>query len=161
MLSMDVDLFKWCDNKEWSKVREYLSSDAETKEDKKFNVRHYTDFMYRHYGTCLHLACRSDDAPAPDDIIQALIDIGGKEFVMKVDVYDKTALHWVCYRNWSGASYNPSYNIIKMLIEVGGNDLVMAQSDYDGQTALTIATSHGASNIIKELLTPVQSSTVN
>ena len=69
MLSMDVDLFKWCDNKEWSKVREYLSSDAETKEDKKFNVRHYTDFMYRHYGTCLHLACR-DDAPAPDDIIQ-------------------------------------------------------------------------------------------
>lgn len=157
MLSMDVDLFKLCSNKEWSEVRKYLSSDDEAEEDKKFNVMHYTDFMYRHYGTCLHIACR-DDAPAPDDIIKALIDIGGKELVMKVDVYDKTALHWACYR--SGASYNPSYNIIKMLIEVGGNDLVMAQSDYDGETALTIATRWGASNIIKELLT-VQSTTVN
>ena len=47
-----------------------------------------------------------------------------------------------------------------MLIEVGGNDLVMAQSDYDGETALTIATRWGASNIIKELLT-VHQSTVN
>jgi ankyrin repeat protein len=47
---------------------------------------------------------------------------------MKVDIRNRTALHYACD---GGASYN----IIKMLIEVGGKDLVMAKDNY-GNTAL-------------------------
>eukprot|EP00979_Chaetoceros_neogracilis_P005944 scaffold1163_cov289-Chaetoceros_neogracile.AAC.3 len=65
---------------------------------------------------------------APDDIGKALIDIGGKEFVIKKANSDETALHWACCR---GASHN----ILKMLIDVGRKDLVMAK-DKDGDTAL-------------------------
>jgi hypothetical protein len=57
-----------------------------------------------------------------------MIDIGGKELVMKKAINDQTLLHVACY---SGASYN----IIKILIEVGGKDLVMAKSK-NGNIAL-------------------------
>jgi ankyrin repeat protein len=117
---MKADLFHLCDDKEWPKVRKYLSSDA-SEEEKKSNI------MYRgdHGRTCLHRACFFD---APDDIIKTMIDIGGKELVMKVNINNQTALHWAC---WNGTSYN----IIKMLIEVGGKDLVMAK-DEGGKTTL-------------------------
>jgi hypothetical protein len=110
----DCNVSLLCTHKKWSEVRKYLSSDA-AEEEKKSKI------MYRNrYGTCLHLTCYFG-VPAPDDIIKAMLDIGGKELVMKVDINDWTALHWACDR---GASYN----IIKMLIEVGGKDLVMAKS---------------------------------
>jgi ankyrin repeat protein len=115
------EIFNLCYHKEWSEVRKYLSYDA-AEEEKKSNI------MYRNddYGwTCLHRAC---DRGAPDDIIKAMLDIGGKELVMKIDNNDRTALHSACF---GGASYN----IIKMLIEVGGKDLVMAK-DTVGSTAL-------------------------
>jgi hypothetical protein len=117
---MIADLFQLCTKKKWSEVRKYLSSDA-AEEKKKSNI------IYRNqYGTtCLHRACWRD---SPDDIIEAMLNIGGKESIMKkANDYD-TALHRACY---SGASYN----IIKMLIEVGGKNLVMAK-DKDGDTAL-------------------------
>jgi hypothetical protein len=117
----DFNLFHLCAAKEWSEVRKYLSSDA-AEEEKKSNIMYCGD-----YRTCLHLACYHD---TPDDIVKAILDIGGKELVMKVDVDDWTALHYACY---SGASYN----IIKMLIEVGGKDLVMAkEKNGSNQTAL-------------------------
>jgi hypothetical protein len=100
-------------------VRKYLSSDA-AEEDKKRNIM-CRDLIV----TCLHLAWYRDP---PDNIIKAMIDIGGKELVIKIDINDRTALHWACY---NGASYN----IIRMLIEVGGKDLVMAKND-NGNTAL-------------------------
>jgi hypothetical protein len=100
-------------------MRNYLSSDA-AEEEKKSNIM-YHGF----YGTCLHAAVYRD---APADIIKAMIDIGGKRLVMKIDVVDGTVLHTACM---NGASYN----IIKMLIDVGGKDLVMAE-DKDGDTAL-------------------------
>eukprot|EP00979_Chaetoceros_neogracilis_P008318 scaffold1853_cov287-Chaetoceros_neogracile.AAC.20 len=116
---MKVDLLQLCSDKEWYKVRKCLSSDAAEK-DKKSNIMNYDDD-----GTCLHRAiCYG----APADIIKAMVDIGGKELIMKLDNDDWTALHWACV---SGASYN----IIKMLIEVGGRDLVMAM-DWNGDTAL-------------------------
>jgi hypothetical protein len=105
---------------EWPEVRKYLSSDA-AKQEKKSNI------MYSNRGrqTCLHLACYRGP---PDDIVKAMIDIGGKELVMKIDDDDSTVLNDACM---SGASYN----IIKMLINVGGKDLVMAKSK-DGDNAL-------------------------
>jgi hypothetical protein len=117
---MKADLFQLCNDKEWPEVRKYLSSDA-AEEEKKSNIMYNDDD-----GTCLHLACCHG---APDDIIEAMIDIGGKDLVMKVDVVDGTVLHWACV---SGASYN----IIKMLIEVGGKDLVMAKDENGDDTAL-------------------------
>eukprot|EP00979_Chaetoceros_neogracilis_P006882 scaffold1401_cov209-Chaetoceros_neogracile.AAC.3 len=116
----DYNLFRLCKHEEWPEVRNYLSSDA-AEEEKKSNI------MYRNgYGwTCLQRACYHS---APDDIIKAMIIIGGKELVVMIDVNDCTVLHVAC---GNGASYN----IIKMLIEVGGKDLVMAK-DKGGNTAL-------------------------
>jgi ankyrin repeat protein len=101
-------------------VRKYLSSDA-AEEEKKSNIMYCDHYL----GTSLHLACCDDP---PDDIIKAILDIGGKELIMKVDVDDWTALHSAC-------RYGASYNIIKMLFDVGGKDLVMAK-DKGGETAL-------------------------
>jgi ankyrin repeat protein len=119
--AMIADLFQVCLDEIWPEVTDYLSSDA-AEEEKKSNV------MYRNsYGrTCLHLACYLG---APDDIIEAMIDIGGKELVMMIDKEDWTALHTAC-------NNDASYYIIKMLINVGGKDLVMAKDENDGDTAL-------------------------
>jgi hypothetical protein len=116
----DCSLFQLSLNSEWPEVRKYLSSDA-VEEEKKSNI------MSRHdYGiTCLYAACLHG---APDDIIKAMVDIGGKELVMVINGFDVTVLHSACY-------YGASYNIIKMLIEVGGKDLVMAK-DKKGNNAL-------------------------
>eukprot|EP00979_Chaetoceros_neogracilis_P010178 scaffold2395_cov283-Chaetoceros_neogracile.AAC.15 len=116
----NFDLLQLCRaNKEWPEVRKYLSSDAA--EEKKKSV-----IMYRgDYGTCLHLACNHGE---PDDIIQTMLAIGGKELVMMIDNDERTALHDACI-------VGLSYIIMKMLINVGGKDLVMAKSK-DGDNAL-------------------------
>jgi ankyrin repeat protein len=117
----DCSLFQSCFDKDWPEVRKYLSSDA-AEEEKKSHI------MYRNrYGwTCLHQAYYRR---APVNIIEAMLNIGGKELVMMKGNDNYTVLHTACCR---GAS---SYNIIKMLIDVGGNDLVMAKNKY-GNTAL-------------------------
>jgi DNA-binding transcriptional ArsR family regulator len=114
-------LYNLCDDKEWPEVRKYLSSNA-AEEEKKLNI------MYRNHNgwTGLHQACCRG---APDDIMKAMLDIGGKELVVEVDNDDWTVLHWACV---SGTSYN----IIKMLINVGGKDLVMAKDKSGDNTAL-------------------------
>eukprot|EP00979_Chaetoceros_neogracilis_P014530 scaffold4693_cov211-Chaetoceros_neogracile.AAC.1 len=122
------ELHRLCMNYKWSEVRKYLSSDA-VEEEKKSNIMHDDGYGQQ---ACLHRAC---SCGAPDDIIKAMLVIGGKELVMKATNRvmkainsDATVLHSAC---GNGASYNK----IKILIEVGGKDLVMAK-DYDGYTAL-------------------------
>eukprot|EP00979_Chaetoceros_neogracilis_P008259 scaffold1833_cov263-Chaetoceros_neogracile.AAC.20 len=118
---MKADLLQLCFGKEWPEGRKYLSSDA-AEEEKKSNVMCRDGSFGR---TCLHLAfCRG----APDDIMKAMVDIGGNESVMMIDNDERTALHSACM---NGAYYN----IIKMLIEVGVKDLVMVKSRI-GNTAL-------------------------
>jgi ankyrin repeat protein len=116
----DCNLCRLCYIEDWPEVRKYLSSDA-AEEEKKSNI------IYRNQcgRTCLHEACCRG---APDDIIEAMLSIGGKESIMKKANDNATVLHRACF---NGASYN----IIKMLIEVGGKNLVMAK-DEDGDTAL-------------------------
>jgi hypothetical protein len=120
-----INLLNLCRANKWPEVRKYLSSNA-AEEEKKSNI------MYRdHYWgrTSLYAACYRD---TPDDIVEAMINIGGKELVMKADDYNNdTALHYACINGFG----TTSYNIIKMLIEVGGKDLVMAKNN-DGNTAL-------------------------
>eukprot|EP00979_Chaetoceros_neogracilis_P004322 scaffold766_cov185-Chaetoceros_neogracile.AAC.2 len=69
----DCNLFSLCIDKDWPEVRKYLSSDA-AEEEKKSNIIYRGDD-----GTCLLLARLYG---APDDIIKAMLDIGGKELVM-------------------------------------------------------------------------------
>jgi hypothetical protein len=57
-----------------------------------------------------------------------MLDIGGKESIMNIDVDNGTVLHSACC---DGASYN----IIRIFIEVGGKDLIMAKNK-NGDTAL-------------------------
>eukprot|EP00979_Chaetoceros_neogracilis_P002408 scaffold416_cov199-Chaetoceros_neogracile.AAC.1 len=117
----DCNLLRLCFDKEWPEVRKYLSSDA-AEEEKKSNIMYCNDDGW----TCLLLACYQD---TPDDIVGAMLDIGGKELVMKIiDVDNGTILHDSCDRS-------ASYDIIKMLIIVGGKDLIMAK-DKKGDTAL-------------------------
>eukprot|EP00979_Chaetoceros_neogracilis_P010802 scaffold2603_cov164-Chaetoceros_neogracile.AAC.1 len=184
---MIAGLYTLCIDKEWSEVRNYLSSDA-AEVEKRSNIMYYN-----HYGTCLHVACYRD---APDDIIRTMIDIGEKDLVMRIDKANRTALHSACCCDGASRRY-----IIKILIEVGGEDLVMANSEngntalhwlcynikrhtkaakkiklilqggdanlllsaknHAGNTPLEIATDQGASNIIKELLTVRFTSTKN
>eukprot|EP00979_Chaetoceros_neogracilis_P003948 scaffold691_cov248-Chaetoceros_neogracile.AAC.1 len=116
----DCNLFQLYNTGKWFEVRKYLSSDA-AEEEKKSNI------MYcHHYGrTCLNIAQLDG---APDDVIKAMVDIGGKDLVMMIDKEDCTALHFAC-------RVGASYYIMRMLIEVGGKDLIMAKSS-GGDTAL-------------------------
>eukprot|EP00979_Chaetoceros_neogracilis_P002091 scaffold375_cov299-Chaetoceros_neogracile.AAC.10 len=108
---------------EWLQMRELLSSDASEEEmESNFMCLSRGDFWGM---TCLQAAFYHY---APDNIIKTMIDIGGKELIMKKGSDDDTALHVAC---WNGASYD----IIKMLIEVGGKDVIMAKDD-NGDTAL-------------------------
>ena len=115
------DLFNLCSDKKWPQVRNYLSSDA-AEEEKKSNIMCRDGSFGR---TCLYEAVFRE---APDDIVEAMIRIGGEALVMKIDIDDWTVLHSACI-------HGASYNIIQMLIEVGGKDLVMAKSK-SGDTAL-------------------------
>jgi len=115
----DCNLFRLCNAKKWPEVREYLSSDA-AEEEKRSNI------MYRNRcGTCFHRACYHG---APRDIIKAMLDIGGRELIMKIDDDDSTVLNDACI-------IGASFNLIEILINVGGKDLVMAKDKY-GETAL-------------------------
>jgi ankyrin repeat protein len=114
------NLYNLCNDKKWSEGRKYLSSDA-AEEEKKSNIMYLNDDGW----TCLLLAFRDK---APDDIIKAMLDIGGKELVMMIDNEDWTVLHDACLNC-------ASYNILKMLIEVVGKDIIMAKNST-GDTAL-------------------------
>jgi hypothetical protein len=113
-------LSQLCIKRDWPEVRKYLYSHA-AEEEKKSNIMYRND----HGLTCLYSAF---NYRAPDNIIGAMLDIGGKESVMPIDKENSTVLHSAC-RN------GRSYNIMKMLIGVGGKDLVMAK-DNNGNTAL-------------------------
>jgi len=119
-------LYNLCNRRKWPDARKYLCSDA-SDEEKKLNVMHRST----NGRTCLH---RASFNSAPDHILKALIDIGGKELVIMKYGYHHTALHWAFCE---GASYKSCNAVIfiKMLIDVGGKDLVMAK-DQDGNTAL-------------------------
>ena len=131
-------LYESCCNQEWSEARDYLLSPSNTTsaavavanndEKKKLNV------MYRSGSgsgngsggkTCLHRAC---SYRAGANIVQVLLDIGGKALVMIKNDHGDTALHSACL-------YGASYEVIKMLVNVGGKDLVMTKNNCDN-TAL-------------------------
>ena len=179
-------LHNWCDEQNWTAMREFLSSDA-SDGHKKRHVMYHNIFNW----TCLHQACFYD---APDDLVKSLIDIGGKKLVMKSNHGNNTALHWAFLND-------ASYNAIKMMVDVGGKDLVMMKNSHGntamhqlcdklkmqhsfadklelllevgggnvllstknnaGNTPLQIVSAEGASNRTKNLLTPQSDSKLN
>ena len=67
------------------------------------------------------------------EVILKLIDIGGKELVMKEDADGYSSLHHACWVE------NPSLNIVTRLIEIGGKKLVMKEDSEESYTALHAA----------------------
>ena len=153
-----------CSWEKWWEVREFLFSDASSKDKKRQQIFHCREEQVNDDGdgfsTCLHYACKYG---APEGIIDSMIDIGGKELVMMHDVlYDDcgqsisgkggTALHCACssYEHDGSASFD----VIELLIDVGGKELVMTK-DGNGYTALhelcdsIIYTQNNAARIIK------------
>jgi translation elongation factor EF-Ts len=91
----------------------------------------------------LHNACtRRFGAPA--EVVELLVDAGGKDLVMQKDHRGRTALHNVCR---SGASIE----IVEFLVHAGGKDLVV-QRDNHGRTALHNACRYLASAEVVEIL---------
>lgn len=116
--------YNLCRRQKWGEVRgEYLASDA-SNEDKKKQICYRS---CRRFNTFLFWAFRPS---TPEDIIQSLLGIGGKELVMITDCTNGTVLHSCC------CNYGTSPDVIKMvLIDVGGKELVMAK-DSNGYIAL-------------------------
>ena len=68
-----------------------------------------------------------------NQVIFKMMDVGGRELIMKENPRKYTALHDIC------GSKNPSLDIITKLIEMGGKELVMLSNNQLGESALHIA----------------------
>lgn len=113
-------LLELCGDKKWVKVRNFLKSPSTNQRAKIQALMARDKLGY----TCLHRACSNQ---APDDIIQTMIQIGGKELVTtktsSVTNTGNSALHYAC-------RYDLSFTVIKLLVDVGGKDLVMMTNEY-------------------------------
>ncbi len=94
------------------------------------------------YGTLLHGALKFNSCM---EVVSLLIDVVGKEFVLKEDEYDMTSLCHAC-------KYSSSIGVVKKLIDVGGRELVLKEDEY-GSTSLHFACGlNASSDVVKELI---------
>ena len=139
-------LLKWIKNKEWDKVRQFLtSSDEEDGTNLSLELIQRAVMAKDQFNqTALHYVCVYG---ASVDVIKMLVDIGGEELVMAKDKDNWTAMHYAC-------RYGASVDIIKMLVDIGGEDLVTAKNvNNNNNTALHYACSNGASvDVIRMLV---------
>ena len=139
-------LLKWIKNKEWDKVRQFLtSSDEEDGTNLSLELIQRAVMAKDQFNqTALHYVCVYG---ASVDVIKMLVDIGGEELVMAKDKDNWTAMHYAC-------RYGASVDIIKMLVDIGGEDLVTAKNvNNNNNTALHYACDKGASvDVIKMLV---------
>ena len=139
-------LLKWIKNKEWDKVRQFLtSSDEEDGTNLSLELIQRAVMAKDQFNqTALHYVCVYG---ASVDVIKMLVDIGGEELVMAKDKDNWTAMHYAC-------RYGASVDIIKMLVDIGGEDLVTAKNvNNNNNTALHYACDKGASvDVIRMLV---------
>ena len=84
-----------------------------------------------------------------DEIVLKLIEIGGRELVMKMDSSNQNALSYAC------RSMRKSFQVISKLIELGGKELVMKKDNMDKTVlhyAFDRAIDSSEKNIISALL---------
>ena len=89
--------------------------------------------LYHHYRTTcttLQLALWENKSEA---VIFKLMEIGGKELMMKMDSDNKSTLSYAC------GSRIKSFEVISKLIEVGGKEMVISKDDLFNRTALYFA----------------------
>jgi len=98
--------------------------------------------------TALHSACRYGPSYK---VIKMLIDVGGKDLVMAKTKYGSTALHLLCDKI---NDHTKTAHKIKLLLEVGDANVLLSTKLSNGKTPVQIATNRGASDEIKNLLTP-------
>jgi ankyrin repeat protein len=98
--------------------------------------------MNEHGATILHLSCKYN---ATIDLINKLISIGGKDFVMITNNVGETALHTAC-------SVNASIDIINKLVDIGGRDLVMATDNNEGTVLIAACYKNASIDVINKLI---------
>mmetsp|Transcript_22606 Transcript_22606/g.40458 ORF Transcript_22606/g.40458 Transcript_22606/m.40458 type:complete len:205 (-) Transcript_22606:381-995(-) len=109
-------------HEDWKAIRTYLSSNDATPAAKEAALTEQGPNGM----TCLHYACGYNGAPS--DIVEAMVDMGGKYLVtMKTD-NGITALHYA-YK------YTSTLEVVSLLVRIGGKDLVTIK-DNSGRTAL-------------------------
>ena len=112
---MNDEKFWWlCFYCKWDGVREYLRR----KKKRKATIEKIR--------CCFHTVCSNN---APVDVLEAMIDIAGKDIVFEKDYELQTPLHDAC------ASDRASIDTINLLIDTGGKKLLLMQ-DRHGWTAL-------------------------
>ena len=80
----------------------------------------------------IHLLNYAIDIEVSLEIMYRMIEIGGKDFLLKTSIRDCTALHYIFV-------HNRRLQLVPKLLEIGGRDLVMKRNKYSGYTALHFA----------------------
>lgn len=86
----------------------------------------------------------------PEEILNKLIEVGGKDFITNETSDQDSILHVALYEN-----NLTSYSIISKLIDMGGKELVMRPQRYGLKTALHLACQYNASTEIIHKLVDV------
>jgi hypothetical protein len=125
-----------------SEATMFLNDDIKISNEAKRRNVVYQSEAGDHRLTCLHqLIKRNFTMPTSSSIqlsrvinlIERMIDIGGKELVMQTDYDGESSLHEACWQYNNGVPFK----IIKSLIDKGGKELV-TMMDNGGCTALQI-----------------------
>ena len=103
---------------------DWINDEGDTRLDSKDSNQEEIGFG----NTLLHFACMTD---VPINLLNEMIDKGGKDLVMAINCRKETALHLAC-RN------NSSIEVINKIIEVGGKELLLKEN-YQGENTLYYA----------------------
>ena len=123
--SFDHDFYFSSDNR----LLRYLRNENKTKT--KIELMQMSTLRYHDYfckKTCTSLQS-SLHRKRSKEVIFKMIDIAGKQLVMKTSINGWTALHTACHLE------SVSLDIVSKLIMVGGKELVMMKNVY-GETVL-------------------------
>lgn len=132
---------KFCLERSWDRVRMLLNNSYINDDEKKKRI----------HWNCLHTACSIKDVPV--DIVRKMIEVGGRDIVMKTYDAFGTALHIACK-----CCVDPK--VVELLIKAGDKDLVIMNNYNGGQTALHIACRRQNNESVVKLLTSKGGSTL-
>ncbi|GFH59882.1 hypothetical protein CTEN210_16358 [Chaetoceros tenuissimus] len=132
---------KFCLERSWDRVRMLLNNSYINNDEKKKRI----------HWNCLHTACSLKDVPV--EIVRKMIEVGGKDIVMKTYDAFGTALHIACK-----CCVDPE--VVELLIKAGGKDLVLMNNYSGGQTALHIACRRKNNESVVKLLSSKGGSTL-
>ena len=126
---------------DYSYLFQYLQENIEDKEKNEENVTQLCSYSDHYLHTLLHLALKLEKSV---EIVSKLINIGGRELIMKKNQDGQTALHFACQNE------NTPLDIVSKLVDEGGHEMTKEIDQY-GKTALHYAMTWKNKKIIKLL----------